>query len=122
LLDTHVLLWIFKDDPSLTLKTKKLVREAEQVFVSAATIWEIAIKHRIGKIKANPDELIEEMLVNGFEELPVFARHAKQAATLPLHHRDPFDRLLIAQAVSEHMRLLTADSQLRVYSDLVQCI
>jgi PIN domain nuclease of toxin-antitoxin system len=119
LLDTHVLLWLVDDSPRLTPKARTIVREAERVFFSSASIWEISIKVRLGKLRADPDELIEEMKKIGFEELPVYARHAKEVARLPLLHGDPFDRLLVAQAKSEIMRLLTVDAQLTPYSDLV---
>lgn len=119
LLDTHILLWIVDNDPRLTPKTRKLIQQAERVFVSAATIWETAIKVRLGKLHADPDEVIEEIEFNGFEELPVYARHAKEVAKLTLHHNDPFDRLLVAQAKTEMLHLLTADPHLAAYTDLV---
>jgi PIN domain nuclease of toxin-antitoxin system len=93
--------------------------DAQAVFVSSASIWEIAIKVRIGKLKANPRRVVQFMEAAGFRELPVYSRHAVLVADLPLHHTDPFDRLLIAQAMSEPMHLLTADTQLRQYSELV---
>jgi len=74
---------------------------------------------RTGRLRADLDELIDEMKVNGFEELPVYARCAKEVAALPLHHNDPFDRLIVAQAKCENLRLLTNDDQLPPYSDLV---
>lgn len=119
LLDTHVFLWLVEGSPRLTSQARQLIGNAEKIFVSSASIWEIAIKIRLGKLKADPDELIEEMLRNGFEELPVYARHAKEVARLPLHHSDPFDRLLVAQARTELTRLLTSDAHLVSYSDLV---
>ena len=119
LLDTHILLWLVDDNPRLTSQARTLIRNAEKVFISSATIWEIAIKVRLGKLKADLDGLIEEMRKNGFEELPVYARHAKGVARLPLHHSDPFDRLLVAQAKSELLRVVTGDPQLVPYSDLV---
>jgi len=122
LLDTHVLLWLVDNSPRLTPKARTIIREAERVFFSSASIWEISIKIRLGKLRVDPDELIEEMNKIGFEELPVYARHAKGVAKLPLHHGDPFDRLLVAQAKAEVMRLLTNDAQLTPYSDLVVTI
>ena len=119
LLDTHVLLWLVAGNSRLTPDARKLITGAERVFVSAATIWEISIKVRLGKLKVDPDELIEEMEKNGFEELPVLARHAKEVAKLPLHHGDPFDRMLIAQATSEILCLVTNDANLPSYSGLV---
>jgi len=119
LLDTHILLWLVDGNARLTLEAKKLIREAERVYVSAASIWEISIKVRLGKLRADLDELIDEMQLNGFEELPVSARHAKEVAKLPLHHRDPFDRLFVAQAKTELLHLVTNDARLAPYSDLV---
>jgi PIN domain nuclease of toxin-antitoxin system len=97
----------------------KIIREAEEVFVSSASLWEVAIKVRLGKIKANPRELFDQIAANDFIELPVLSRHALLVADLPLYHSDPFDRLLIAQAISEPMHLITADAQFRQYSELV---
>ena len=122
LLDTHVYLWLLNGDSRLTSEAKLIIEGADAIFISAATIWELAIKVRLGKLRADLDELIEQIHANGFEELPVYARHARGVLNLPPHHGDPFDRLLIAQAISETMRLLTADTQLRAYSDLVECI
>jgi PIN domain nuclease of toxin-antitoxin system len=122
LLDTHVFLWLVDDSRRLTPEARELITNAERVFISSATIWEIAIKVRLGKLKADPDELIKEMQRNGFEELPVYARHAKAVARLPLHHSDPFDRLLVAQARAEILRLITNDAHLAPYSDLVVTI
>lgn len=119
LLDTHILLWLVDGNSRLTSEARKLIKEADQVYVSAATIWEIAIKVQLGKLAVDPTELIGEMQRNGFEELPVYSRHAKEVAKLTLHHRDPFDRLLVAQAKAEMMRLITNDTQLAPYSDLV---
>ena len=122
LLDTHVFLWLVNGSSRLTTQSRSLIRDADTVTVSSATIWEIAIKIRLGKLRADLDDLIQEMARNGFEELPVYARHAKEVAKLPPYHGDPFDRLLIAQAKSELLRLVTNDSQLARYSELVVTI
>jgi PIN domain nuclease of toxin-antitoxin system len=119
LLDTHIFLWLVSGSRQLTSQAKEWIEGADKVFISSASIWEVAVKVRLGKLNADPEELIEEMAKNGFEELPVFARHAKAVAKLPLHHTDPFDRLLIAQAIAEPLRLLTADTGLSPYSPLV---
>ena len=119
LLDTHVLLWLVSDSPKLKSNARTLIRDAERIYVSPVTIWEISIKVSLGKLKADPDELIAEMRKNGFEELPVYARHAKEVAKLPMLHGDPFDRLLVAQAKAELLHLLTCDTHLSPYSDLV---
>lgn len=119
LLDTHIFLWWTLDDPQLSGKAKSLVYEAEQVFVSAASIWEIALKARTGKLDVDPHELQRAIGASGFLELPITPAHAVETYGLPSHHKDPFDRLLVAQALSEPLRLLTVDHQMRAYSDLV---
>jgi PIN domain nuclease of toxin-antitoxin system len=122
LLDTHIFLWLVSNSPRLTSQARALIRDAEKIFVSSATIWEISIKVRLGKLKVDPAELIEEMRKNEFEELPIYNRHAKSVSKMPLYHSDPFDRLLVAQATTELMRFLTADAQLIRYSDLVVAV
>ena len=119
LLDTHIFYWSFYERGRLSQKTLELIDGAEAIFVSSASIWEIAIKVRLGKIKADLLELIDHIEASGFQELPVWSRHAILVADLPLHHTDPFDRLLIAQAISEPLHLLTTDAQLKKYSELV---
>jgi PIN domain nuclease of toxin-antitoxin system len=119
LLDTHIFCWWFYEPERLSQETLAIMHGAEQTFISSASIWEVAIKARLGKIKADPRELFDQIEVNGFLELPVSSRHAVLVAELPMHHADPFDRLLIAQAMSEPLHLLTADAQLRQYSELV---
>jgi PIN domain nuclease of toxin-antitoxin system len=119
LLDTHILYWWFYETSKLSKNAVALVREAEEVFVSSASLWEIAIKARLGKIGAEPQDLLRRIEKNDFIELPVFFRHAALVPQLPLHHADPFDRLLIAQAISEPLHLVTVDARLRPYSDLI---
>jgi len=122
LLDTHVFLWAVAGSPLLKPATRRALEAADAVFVSAASIWEIAIKSRLGKIDADADELAHAIEASGFVELPVRASHAAGVAKLALHHSDPFDRLLMAQAIAEPLRLLTADATLAQYSDLVMLI
>jgi PIN domain nuclease of toxin-antitoxin system len=119
LLDTHVFLWAVAGSPSLKLAARRLIESADAVYVSAASIWEVAIKARLGKIEADPHELAAAIDASGFLELPITAVHAAGVAQLDLHHSDPFDRLLIAQALAEPLRLVTADEVLAQYSDLV---
>jgi PIN domain nuclease of toxin-antitoxin system len=121
LLDTHIFYWSLYNRERLSKGAQDAILEAEAVFVSAATIWETAIKVRLGKMKGDPDILASYISQSGFTELPIWSRHAKIVATLPMHHTDPFDRLLIAQAISEPLNLLTADTKLKPYSDLVIC-
>ncbi len=119
LLDTHIFCWWFYEPERLPQEALELMNRAEEVFVSAASIWEVAIKVRAGKMKANPNELFAQIEINNFQELPVLSRHALLVSDLPLHHTDPFDRLLVAQAISEPLHLLTVDPQLKQYSELV---
>lgn len=122
LLDTHVYLWVVIADPRLSAKAREKIENAEQVFVSAASIWEIGIKAQLGKVEADPDQLVAAIGQSGFAELSVRAVHGAAAARLPLHHRDPFDRLLVAQALTEPLFLLTADAALASYGDVVVLI
>jgi PIN domain nuclease of toxin-antitoxin system len=119
LLDTQIVYWFFYEKQNVPGAAWDVMNRSNGVFISAASIWEIAIKVKIGKLKADPREILRLLESAGFEELPVLSRHAVLVADLPLHHADPFDRLLIAQAISEPLRLITADPQLRQYSELV---
>ena len=119
LLDTHIYLWAVSGSPLLRAPVRRLIESADEVYVSAASIWEIAIKARLGKIDADPDRLAAAIDGSGFEELPVRAVHAAAVAKLAPLLGDPFDRLLVAQAMTEPLRLLTVDAMLTRYSDLV---
>ncbi|GAA0766608.1 type II toxin-antitoxin system VapC family toxin [Ideonella azotifigens] len=119
LLDTHIYLWAVTDSRSLKPAARRLIESADEVFVSAASIWEIAIKAKLGKLQADPQALAAAIPDSGFSELPVRASHAAGVGLLPLHHSDPFDRLLVAQAMAEPLHLLTADAMLAPYSELV---
>jgi PIN domain nuclease of toxin-antitoxin system len=120
LLDTHSLLWFALDDPRLSGPARKCISDGDNdLFVSPATFWEIAIKIRLGKYAINEDFtgfFSRQMLQNSFTLLPIALEHAAIIATLPLHHRDPFDRLLIAQAMSERIPIVSADQILDLYS------
>jgi PIN domain nuclease of toxin-antitoxin system len=119
LLDTHIFLWAVAGSPLLKPPVRRLIESADEVYVSAASIWEVAIKARLGKIVADPHELTAAIEASGFLELPVSARHAADVAKLVPHHNDPFDRLLIAQALAEPLKLVTVDEVLAKYSDVV---
>jgi PIN domain nuclease of toxin-antitoxin system len=119
LLDTHLLYWWFYEPQKLSSGAVKTIKDAEEVFFSSASLWEIAIKVRLGKIKADPRQIVHWTEQSDFSELPIFSRHTLLVATLPLHHTDPFDRLLLSQAMSEPLHLLTVDRQLKPYSELV---
>ncbi len=118
LLDTHALLWWLADDPALTREAKSAVADpASAVFVSAATAWEIAIKQALGKLEA-PNDLENQIQLNGFEPLSITITHAYSAGTLPRHHDDPFDRMLVAQALVEGLTIVTRDPRLERYGVL----
>jgi PIN domain nuclease of toxin-antitoxin system len=119
LLDTHIFYWLFYDQHKLPSAARTILDDADAVFVSAVSLWEIAIKVRVGKLKADIPELISSLEAANLIELPVLARHTPLVSILPLHHADPFDRLLIAQAITEPLHLLTADPKLKQYSELV---
>jgi PIN domain nuclease of toxin-antitoxin system len=119
LLDTHIFLWAVAGNSLLKAPARRIMEGADRVYVSAASIWEIAIKTRLGRIDAEVDELVRAIDASGFVELPVRAVHAAGVAKLPLHHTDPFDRLLLAQAIAEPLKLLTVDAMLARYSDLI---
>lgn len=110
------------NDARLLPQARDLLEEADEVYVSAASIWEIAIKTRLGKLKADTDRLLEMSEQAGFVELPVTSRHAARVVQLPDHHTDPFDRLLVAQAMTEPLLLVTVDGQLAAYGDLVMLL
>jgi len=125
LLDTHVVLWAVTADPQLGGKASKLLLDAEnQIFVSAASIWEVAIKHRKNPMlmPIEPDVLVDACMQSGFSWLDISPLHARATSRLPLLHADPFDRLLLAQAMQEPMILLTRDPQIAAYSELVQLV
>ena len=119
LIDTQIFIWAVMESENLSAHARQTILNASDIFVSAVSIWEIAIKSRIGRLEGDPNEFVEAIGESGFQELSIAARHAAMVHALPLHHRDPFDRLLVAQALSEPLRLLTADRMLSRYSDLV---
>ena len=125
LLDTHVLLWALKHPVRLGQELRNIMEdEANEVMFSAASIWEIAIKARLGRADfvERPERVATDARLTGFAELTVSADVAARVAHLPLHHHDPFDRLLVAQAMAEPARFYTADPVLPPYSELVHLI
>ncbi|MEO7773371.1 MAG: type II toxin-antitoxin system VapC family toxin [Steroidobacteraceae bacterium] len=119
LLDTHVYLWWLQDHPKLSKNARRKIVSAAEVYVSSASIWEASIKAGMGKLDVDVNALVAEIENSGFRELPVTARHAAMVMQLPDVHRDPFDRILIAQALCEPLRFLTVDDVLQRYSELV---
>ena len=123
LLDTHIFVWWLANDRKLPKAADALILDPDnEIHVSAASIWEIAIKEALGQIQVDPSLLVTSIADSGFCELPVTARHAIETGKLPPHHRDPFDRLLVAQSRTEPMYLLSHDRQLAVYGDTVLII
>ncbi len=114
LIDSHVALWWLTAEPSLGPACIEQLQSADQVFFSAVTPWELGIKRSIGKLSF-PEGLLTELEASGFVELPISASHAEHAPALPHHHRDPFDRMLVAQAQLESLTLVTADRLLHPY-------
>lgn len=121
LLDTHLLLWAVSAPQKLSLATRKRLDDCE-VFVSAASIWEVSIKAALGKLDADPAALLDEIEPAGFRLLSVTGEHAAAVARLPTIHNDPFDRMLVAQARTEPLILLTNDSVLARYGDGIELV
>jgi len=120
LLDTHILLWWLSDDEKLPEKAHQLISCADSaVYVSHISLWEIQIKVMTGKLHADLKAIIEQLPVNDFQELPSHADHIIALSELPSYHQDPFDRMLIAQAISEPLHLLTHDKNVSLYSESI---
>ena len=122
LLDTHIALWAITDSPRLSARARELLADpAAVVWVSVASVWEIAIKHRLGRgdMPVSGTEALRYFGESRFKHLPVQGPHAAALDTLPPLHSDPFDRLIVAQALIEPMRLLTHDATVASYSDTI---
>jgi PIN domain nuclease of toxin-antitoxin system len=120
-----MLLWALVEPRRLPKVAASHIRErSHEILYSSVSIWEIALKAQAGKpvTSAPAERLVEAAAAGGYRELPVTSVHAARIATLPLHHRDPFDRLLVAQALEEPARLLTVDRKLAPYSELVMVV
>ncbi len=124
LLDTHIFLWSVTSEKAIPKVARDFIIRADKVYISSVSLWEIAIKAKLGKLSVDIDKLIEIITSSGFQELPLTAQHVLSVDQLPKPslHKDPFDRMLIAQAISEPLRFLTADKKLQKYSDLVQVV
>jgi len=119
LLDTHTLIWFLNgNETDLSAKAKRLIADsANTSYVSIASLWEMAIKIRLGSLSFKPgyDNLLALLDQNGFELLPVTFQHTRRLLTLPMYHRDPFDRLLISQSMTESLLFVTADAHIHQY-------
>lgn len=124
LLDTHLLLWWLGWPERVPVTAREAVAAAERVHISHASLWEMAIKHGLGKLAVDLPALHRQVETDGFEWLPISAQHLLAVAELPQHedHRDPFDRLLVAQAITEPLLLLTADAKLGRYGPMVRTV
>lgn len=114
LLDTHVVLWWLADDAELDAATKDRLDVEPEIFISSATVWEVGTKQALGKL-AGESSLAEHVRDSGFAVLPISAHHAIAASGLPLHHRDPFDRMMIGQALVEGLTVMTRDRAFNAY-------
>ncbi len=115
ILDTHIILWWMDDNRLLPQKYRLAIEDENNIcFVSAASVWEISIKSAIGKLDI-PDNYMEVLFDQNFKEIPISWQHARKVRYLPMHHKDPFDRLLIAQAIVEDLTLLSIDKIISKY-------
>lgn len=116
LLDSHTVLWWLLDSPSLSRTARAAIaKPGDVVLVSAVTFYELRLKAQSGRLHGVPEDLVVACAADGFRELPVTAAHASLAATLPLHHRDPWDRLLVAQARLQDCAIVSVDRLFRTY-------
>jgi PIN domain nuclease of toxin-antitoxin system len=121
LLDTHALLWWLSDNPRLRSHARTLIADPDNdILVSTVSLWEIAVKTRVGKMRVSVSEIAQQIAASGFTFLDITIAHLETLATLPVHHRDPFDHLLIAQAIAEAATLMTEDRNIGRYP--VQCV
>lgn len=122
LLDTHIALWAITDSPKLPTAARDLIlAESSTIYVSVASVWEIAIKHSLqrGDMPVSGQAALGYFREAGYRMLPIEAEHAVAVEALPLHHQDPFDRLIVAQSLTEPLRLITHDRQVARYSDTI---
>ena len=122
LLDTHILLWAMREAVELKPAARAMILNADEVYVSSVTLWEVAIKAALGKLPIAPAQMEDAARLAGFKPLAVSWTHALAVHGLPALHGDPFDRMLVAQAISEPMHFLTHDAKLAAYSPLVKVV
>ena len=122
LLDTHIIVWLLDDDARLSSVALTRVAREKDVFVSAISLWEVAIKVSSGRFSVNIEQMVDSIAKAGFYALPIAFQHAMVLASLPPIHRDPFDRMLVAQSLSESLVLLTADRVLSRYPANIELV
>ena len=119
ILDTHVMLWFLEDSPELSTKSRRILKNAEhELFWSVVSYWELSVKFSLGRLELDkewPALLEREKKVNRIQDLPLYQKHCEPHLKLPWHHKDPFDRLLICQAMVENMILMTKDRHIKKY-------
>jgi PIN domain nuclease of toxin-antitoxin system len=117
LLDTHALLWWLADDDQIGIQARDLIADpGNNILISVASLWEIVVKVRVGKLEADIEEISEAIELEGFTLLAINPAHLRTLAGLPMHHRDPFDHLLVAQAIAEEAIFLSEDQNTSKYS------
>lgn len=119
LLDTHTYIWFYNDKPELSPLAKRMIESEENfAYLSIVSLWEMSIKVSLGKLELNKSlsQVYHDLIISGIEILPIAFDHILSSSTLPFHHRDPFDRLIVAQALTENMQLLSADTVFDAYT------
>lgn len=120
LLDTHILLWWLNDDEKLSENARQLIKNSDNdIYVSHVSLWEIQIKVMTGKLNVDLAAIIQQLSENNFQQLPSHTNHILILAKLPPHHQDPFDRMLVSQALSEPLHLITHDKSVSRYSESI---
>ena len=122
LLDTHILLWVMRDADELSAAARAMIARAEEVYVSSISLWEASIKASVGKLAVAPTRLEAAAIAAGFRPLALTWVHALAVHGLPMLHRDPFDRMLVAQAISEPLHLITGNAALAAYGTQVTLV
>ncbi|WP_397601267.1 type II toxin-antitoxin system VapC family toxin [Silvanigrella sp.] len=122
LLDTHILLWVLEDSKKLSKKAREIIDNASEVYISSVSAWEIMIKVQIGKLDIDLNNIQKIFRESNFIELSLKLEHILELKNLPDYHKDPFDRMLIAQALNEPLKLITADATVKKYSDIIELV
>lgn len=120
LIDSHVFIWMTSDDPQISGRAREAILNEDRILLSIVSVWELAIKYSLGKLWPTEDDfgkfISDSIQLCGVEILPITVTHTVALTSLPMHHRDPFDRMLIAQSIAEGIPIVTHDSQIREYA------